>query len=379
MVLRHSTRSVLLFIGLASCTVYDDAALGRKASSTIEQRQALDGGNAATNRVQTAVGCDGEPCVTRSDAGIIERDALRDAAPDRVTREQREQREKPDRPVQPDEPDESERTETQDAATAPHDSGQSGARSTPEVPDAEAESGFCSACDSRPATSPVLSDTGGKGSVTTYGSVMSPQPSTGGACNYGATGIDHYAAINVGDAAGADGAEGQWQGGRICGQCAAVSVKTPEDWKDTVVRIVDKCSDANCGIAVSGSAARELMGERPGRYDGKWRFVSCTGHPKASNGAPSLRVKEGSSTWWALVHVRNPAQAVSAIDWQSSDGASTGSFAYATEAENFYRVPEAIHSHGMVRLTVHYRDDSRVEVVLAPSQLAQPASEIALP
>jgi hypothetical protein len=33
----------------------------------------------------------------------------------------------------------------------------------------------------------------------------------------------------------------------------------------------------------------------------------------------------------------------------------------------------------MVRLTVHYRDDSRVEVVLAPSQLAQPASEIALP
>jgi len=205
---------------------------------------------------------------------------------------------------------------------------------------------------------------------------MSPQPSTGGACNYGATDLDHYAAINVGDA---DGAEGQWQGGRICGQCAAVSVKTPEGWKETVVGIVDKCSDANCGIAVSGAAARDLMGDKPGRYEGRWRFVSCTGHPEASDGAPSLSVKEGSSTWWALVHVRNPAQAVSAIDWQSSDGASTGSFIYATEAENFYSVPEAIHSHGMIRLTVRYRDDTQVQVLLAPSQLAQPASEIALP
>ncbi|HTU62329.1 MAG TPA: hypothetical protein VMF89_27910, partial [Polyangiales bacterium] len=84
-------------------------------------------------------------------------------------------------------------------------------------------------------------------------------------------------------------------------------------------------------------------------------------------------------TWWALVHVRNPAQAVSAIDWQSSDGSSSGTFAYATEAENFYSVPEAVHSHGMVRLTIHYRDESQVDIALAPSQLAQPERETRLP
>ena len=206
---------------------------------------------------------------------------------------------------------------------------------------------------------------------------MSPQPSTSGACNYGATDINYYAAINVDEQPG--DAKGQWQGGRLCGQCAAVRVKTPDGWKETIVRIVDKCSDAHCGIAVSGAAAKDLMGDRPGRYDGRWRFVSCAGHPEASDGAPSLHVKEGSSTWWALVHVRNPAQAVSAIDWQSSDASSSGSFTYATEAENFYSVPEAIHSHGMVRLTIHYRDDSQVDIALAPSQLAQPQGEISLP
>jgi hypothetical protein len=355
---------VMMFIGLVSCTVYDEAALERRTSSTSAQRFELDAASAAPamERVQTAVGCTGERCVTVSDGGVLQ-PGSRDAA----TRERAAAGDAAPRETAPDERADTASPE-EDAAAPPSDA---------EAPAAEPESGFCSACDSRPAAPPVLDASGGKGNVTTYGSVASPAPSAGGACNYGASDILYYAAINVHAQAG-DG-NGQWQGGRICGQCAAVRVKTPEGWKETVVRIVDKCADPNCGIVVSGAAARDLMGTLPGRYDGDWRFVPCSDHAGVSGGPAVLHVKEGSSTWWALVHVRNPVQAVIEIAWQSLDGASAGTFSYATEAENFYSVPEAIHAYGMIRLTIRYRDGSQTELSLAPSQLAQPNTEIVLP
>jgi expansin (peptidoglycan-binding protein) len=235
------------------------------------------------------------------------------------------------------------------------------------------DGGFCSACDSAPLATPVLNDSGGSGNVTTLGASA---PSEGGACNYGKTSIAYFASINV-DVQASD-ARGQWQAGKICGQCAAVRVKTASGWKQTVVRIMDKCSGAYCGIALAGKPAGDLMGQQPGRYDGDWRFVSCEGHPEASDGPALLHVKEGSSKFWALVQVRNPAHAVTGIDWKSPEGAS-GSFPYAAEAENYFSVPEAVRNLGMVQLTVHYRDKTRVELDVSVSQLTTADANIGLP
>ena len=264
-----------------------------------------------------------------------------------------------------------------DAASSAHDSGERtpvGSGAT----DASAESGYCAACDNTTPSPPVLNDSGGTGNVTALGNVMSPTPSAGGACNYGNTSIRYFAAINA-NASASEAQSGQWQGGKICGQCAAVRVKTEQGWKETVVRIMDKCNDPNCGIALGGAPAKDLMGDRPGRYQGGWRFVSCAEHPAVSDAAPALRIKEGSSRYWALVHVENPTQAVTAIDSQSLDGAGSGSFAYATEAENYFSVPEAVHTFGMIRLTLQYRDKTTATLELAPSQLATPDAAIMLP
>jgi len=371
-------RCALLLAGVGACTVYDEGALGHKVSSTKERPSARDAASAPALETDAADGCEARRCVTRptelSDSSVLDA-SVEEREPDASEDAATEQPSPDDAVVRADAGQKASESARRDAAAEPVDAGQ--VQSDAGAADAAVESGFCSACDSRPSLTPVLSESGGSGNVTVYGSVTSPRPSTSGACNYGATDIQYYAAINV-DAQAGDG-RGQWQGGRICGQCAAVRVKTPEGWKETTVRIVDKCGDANCGIAVSGAAARDLMGDTPGRYEGNWRFVSCEGHSEVSDGPPALHVKDGSSTWWALVHVRNPAWAVSAIDWRSSDGTSSGSFAFAREAENFFSVPEAVHSHGMVRLTIHYRDSSQVQVALAPGQLAQPASEFSLP
>jgi hypothetical protein len=349
-------RRLVILAGLVSCTVNDEAALHVRT----RQRGTVTEGSRtqATIAACDAAACaDGDASHVRDDASPAALDAARGDVQASIQEAGRE------------------REDTADSGEEPLN-GAVDADAHFEA--AETDTGFCGVCDSTSPSQPLLSDSGGSGNVTSYGSVMSPTPSTGGACNYGASDIRYYAAINVDVQAG--DAKGQWQGGKICGQCAAVSVKTPDGWKETIVRIVDKCSDPHCGIALSGAAAKDLMGDRPGRYEGRWRFVSCAGHREVSDGPPTLRVKEGSSTWWALLHVRNPLQAVTAIDWRSSDGSrGAGTFAYATEAENFYSVPEAVHNSGTVRLTIHYRDESKVEVELPSRELARAEAEISLP
>ena len=195
--------------------------------------------------------------------------------------------------------------------------------------------------DAQTPVIPAVNGNTAAGNVTTYGSVSDPAPSRGGACNYGATQIYNFAAINVNLAAG-DGL-GQWNGGRICGQCAEVTVHTQEGDKTTVVRITDKCPDEYCGIDLGGLPAQTLMGTQPGRYDGIWEFIPCDSHDQVSDGRPSIFVKEGSNPWWAVIQVRNPPAAVLAITWTSPSGGS-GALEYASEAENFYSVPEAIRT-----------------------------------
>lgn len=204
-------------------------------------------------------------------------------------------------------------------------------------------SGFCEGiCDASPPSTPILNDTGGYGDVTTYGSAADPAPSRGGACNYGSTGILRFAAIQVSRLPG--DMQGQWQGGRVCGRCAEVRARTPEGWKSTVVRIMDKCPDAHCGIDLGGLPSRDVMGERPGRYSGEWRWVSCSGHEGVTDGPPSLFVKEGGNAFWSLIQVRNVDAGILAIHLRlASLGAGPWTeLAWAAEAENFFKVPADI-------------------------------------
>lgn len=194
-------------------------------------------------------------------------------------------------------------------------------------------------CDASPKSYPVLGDTNGYGDVTTYGGTVAA-PSTGGACNYGPTGILNYAAIQVNRLPG--DMQGQWRGGRICGQCAEVRARTPEGWKSTVVRIVDKCPDDFCGIDLGGAPAGVLMGNKPGRYAGEWSFVSCDGHPGISDGQPSLFIKEGSNASWSLVQVRDPSERISGIRYRRSGASTWSDLEWATEAENFFHIPAAV-------------------------------------
>jgi len=219
-------------------------------------------------------------------------------------------------------------------------------------------------CNAFTAAPPTLSSNGGQGSVTMYDTL----PSSGGACNYGVTNINYYAAMNVSVQPG-DGL-GQWQNGRICGQCAEVTALTSQGLKTTVVRIMDRCADANCGIDLGGAAPAAIMANGPGRYLGQWRFVSCAGHPEVSDGVPSINVVSGSNAWWARLRVMNPVLAVQGITWKTAT--SAGSLPYAHDPENSYEVPvsDVLQStNSSVQLTVTYSDGGTATAQLTPAQL----------
>ncbi|MCF0223494.1 MAG: hypothetical protein HUK20_04430 [Fibrobacter sp.] len=208
--------------------------------------------------------------------------------------------------------------------------------------------GDCSKCDSYEARDPVLTDIGGKGSVTTYGSVTAKETSLGGACNYGQTNIQYYAAIHVNVSSGDD--RGPWKGGLACGGCVRVKAKTPEGWKRVTVRITDRCPDESCGVDLGGAPASDIMGNTVGRYYGEWEFVSCEGVDGVWGDSTSLWVKEGASAYWSVVQVRNPKDAVKSI---SIDGRELQVF---SGAENFWEVPqEFLQSPSEVQIVVEYR------------------------
>jgi hypothetical protein len=230
--------------------------------------------------------------------------------------------------------------------------------------------------DNRTPIEPSVTDEGGSGNVTTYGSVADPAPSEGGACNYGKTGIYSYAAISVNVSPGDD--QGQWNDGRICGQCAEVWAETPSGVKTTVVRIVDKCPDAYCGIDLGGLPAQELMGRQAGRYDGGWKFVPCGGHDNVFDGPTAIYVKEGSNPYWSIIHVRNPPARVVSISWETDT--DSGVLDWATEAENYFSVPEAVRNEaGAVRLTIVYDFDNTDTLVTTGTALTKGMALIPIP
>ncbi len=215
-----------------------------------------------------------------------------------------------------------------------------------------------------------MTDYGALGNVTEY----TTSASNGGACLYGSTKVMQFAAINVNLAAG-DG-KGQWQGGKFCGQCVEVTLVTSKGPMTSVVRIMDKCPDAYCGVDLGGSAPGALMLDGFGRYDGVWREVSCAGHTEVFDGVPSLYVKEGSNPYWSVVHIVNPMAAVSGIDWQDRDVASRkGTLAWSPDPENYMTVPaEMLSSGATYDLTIHYRDGSTGTVTVTAAQLGTGAA-----
>lgn len=239
--------------------------------------------------------------------------------------------------------------------------------------------GALGACDNAEHTFPAIEADRGFGAVTTYGGVDTTGVSVGGACNYGATRIRQYAAIQVNRLPG-DGA-GQWNGGRICGQGVRVHALTPSGWKDVVVRVVDKCPDAYCGIDLGGAPAAALMGVQAGRYPGWWEFVSAKGLPGLSDGEPRLWIKEGASAYWSLVQVRDPWTAVAAILWRPAGGVDGNwqSMPWATEADNFFKVPRELLALGdSVEIRVRYADSTGQSAKVAAGDFAREAAEIPL-
>lgn len=243
------------------------------------------------------------------------------------------------------------RVDTTDTTATPHDTTErldtTGARTDTSAACASAQ------CDASTPSIPVLSTEGGSGDVTTYGGVGNANPSSGGACNYGITGITHYAAIQVNRLPG--DLQGQWDEGRICGQCVRIRARTSTGWRSTVARIVDKCFDDHCGIDLGGAPATDLMGAQAGRYSGEWTFVPCDGLEGVSDGPTALWVKEGSNASWSIVQMRDPPSAVDSM-MARLPGGDWVPFAWATEAENFFKVPTAVlGSTDTVALRVVYR------------------------
>jgi hypothetical protein len=196
------------------------------------------------------------------------------------------------------------------------------------------------------------------------------EASNGGACLYGNTDVEYFAAINVNVSPG-DGM-GHWKDGRICGQCVEVLVRTSTSIERVVVRIMDRCADANCGIDLGGQAPAKVMLDGFGRYEGLWQLVSCEGHPEVFDGPTSLHVKDGSNEYWAAIQVRNPPMAVDAIDWKSAAlSPSAGSLAYASpQMENYYLIPtEVLRANADIDLTIRFRDGGTRSLTLPSAKL----------
>ena len=231
------------------------------------------------------------------------------------------------------------------------------------------DNGVCTKCDSYTATDPVLVENGGKGSVTTYGSVTAKETSLGGACNYGQTNIQYYAAIHVNVSPGDD--KGPWDGGAACGGCVHVKAKTPDGWKEVTVRITDRCPDANCGVDLGGAPASDIMGNLVGRYYGEWEFVSCEGVKGVWGDSTSIWVKEGASTFWSIIQVRNPKDMVKKIEIRGVDGADAHTLEMVVGTENFWTVPpEILQSDKNYSVLVSYRSGTDDEWIIKGSELA---------
>ena len=265
-----------------------------------------------------------------------------------------------------------------ESVSSAEESSSSAVSSSADISSSEDEGdGVCTNCDSYTAADPELTENGGKGSVTTYGSITAKETSLGGACNYGQTNIQYYAAIHVNVSPGDN--KGPWQGGAACGGCVRVKVKTPDGWKRVTVRITDRCPDADCGVDLGGAPAADIMGNTVGRYYGEWEFVSCEGVEGVWGDSTSLWVKESASTFWSIVQVRNPKDMVKAIAIIGVDTSDSYDLEMVVGTENFWTVPQnVLQTENRYRVVVKYRSGEDDEWHIKGSDLAVPEANLYL-
>ena len=233
----------------------------------------------------------------------------------------------------------------------------------------DGDDGKCTDCDSFTASDPELTENGGRGSVTVYGSTVVKETSLGGACNYGQTNIQYYAAIHVNVSPGDD--KGPWDDGLACGGCVHVKARTPDGWKEVTVRITDKCPDANCGVDLGGAPAYDIMGNQEGRYSGEWEFVSCEGVEGVWGDSTSIWVKEGASAYWSIIQVRNPKDMVKSISIYGVDTRDFYELEMVVGTENFWTVPQTVlETDNRYRVVVKYRTGDDDEWHIKGSDLA---------
>ena len=250
------------------------------------------------------------------------------------------------------------------------------AKSSDSAP-ASSDDGKCTNCDSFTAADPELTENGGKGSVTTYGSITAKETSLGGACNYGQTNIQYYAAIHVNVSPGDE--KGPWNGGAACGGCVHVKARTPDGWKEVTVRITDRCPDANCGVDLGGAPASDIMGIQVGRYSGEWEFVSCEGVEGVWGDSTSIWDKEGASEFWSIIQVRNPKDMVKSISIYGVDTRDFYELEMVVGTENFWTVPKAVlQTDNRYRVVVKYRTGTDDEWKIKGSELAVPEANLYL-
>lgn len=262
------------------------------------------------------------------------------------------------------------------SADIPASSGEASSSSAAPASSDDGDDGKCTDCDSYTAADPELTENGGKGSVTTYGSITAKETSLGGACNYGQTNIQYYAAIHVNVSPGDD--KGPWNGGAACGGCVRVKARTPDGWKRVTVRITDRCPDANCGVDLGGAPAADIMGDRVGRYSGEWEFVSCEGVDGVWGDSTSIWVKEGASTFWSIIQVRNPKDMVKTITILG-EGDESHELEMVVGTENFWTVPpEILQSDNRYRVVVKYRTGTDDVWKIKGSDLAVPEANLYL-
>ena len=264
-----------------------------------------------------------------------------------------------------------------DRALSSSSSEKSAQSSSSAKPARSSDSGVCTSCDSYTAADPILVENGGKGSVTTYGSITAKETSLGGACNYGQTNIQYYAAIHVNVSPGDD--KGPWDGGMACGGCVHVKAKTPDGWKEVTVRITDRCPDADCGVDLGGAPASDIMGIQVGRYYGEWEFVSCEGVEGVWGDSTSIWVKEGASEFWSIIQVRNPKDMVKKMAIRGIDSDEDYTLEMVVGTENFWKVPLAVlKTDNRYRVVVTYRTGTDDEWIIKGSELAVPEANLYL-
>lgn len=114
------------------------------------------------------------------------------------------------------------------------------------------------------------------------------------------------------------------------------------------------------------------MGNLVGRYEGEWEFVSCKGVENVYGDSTSIYTKEGTNSFWSVIQVRNPPDALKSITLVNLKDSTTYNLELAIEAENYWGVPsDVLQSEDSFSITVSYRSGNPETWFLKGNELSQ--------